>query len=412
MTLFATIIDTILYLLMAVNSLYLLVFSLASLFPLRQFADRPGLKPQGLKLHRFALLIAAYREDAVIRSTVAECLKQDYPADRYDVVVISDHMRPETNEALRQMGVKLLQVDFEKSTNTKSLRYALEALPQEAYDIALIVDADNVIPSDYLTRLNAAFATGHDVQAIQTHRVAKNLNTTMAYLDAISEEINNSIFRRGHNVLGMASALIGSGMAFRYSLFRELMLTNTSVGGFDRVLEMKLRSRRIFIHYMPDLCIKDEKIQRPENFYNQRRRWLAAQYDSLLEFLAQLPSAVRERKWDFCDKLYQQAAPSRVLMLGFTGVISLVMTLISPMMSIKWWLLLGVILLALCCAIPRRYYSRRLLRAIILVPWSFLLMVANLFRLGEARRRFIHTAHGLPQGAPNQGTPDESPKSE
>ena len=40
MTLFATIIDTILYLLMAVNSLYLLVFSLASLFPLRQFADR------------------------------------------------------------------------------------------------------------------------------------------------------------------------------------------------------------------------------------------------------------------------------------------------------------------------------------------------------------------------------------
>lgn len=201
MTLFATIIDTILYLLMAVNSLYLLVFSLASLFPLRQFADRPGLKPQGLKLHRFALLIAAYREDAVIRSTVAECLKQDYPADRYDVVVISDHMRPETNEALRQMGVKLLQVDFEKSTNTKSLRYALEALPQEAYDIALIVDADNVIPSDYLTRLNAAFATGHDVQAIQTHRVAKNLNTTMAYLDAISEEINNSIFRRGHNVL-------------------------------------------------------------------------------------------------------------------------------------------------------------------------------------------------------------------
>ena len=102
MTLFGTIIETILYLLMAVNSLYLLVFSLASLFPLRKFADRPVLKPEGVKLHRFALLIAAYREDAVIRSTVPECLQQDYPADRYDVVVISDHMQPAANAAWRQ----------------------------------------------------------------------------------------------------------------------------------------------------------------------------------------------------------------------------------------------------------------------------------------------------------------------
>ena len=79
-------------------------------------------------------------------------------------------------------------------------------------------------------------------------------------------------------------------------------------------------------------------------------------------------------------------------------------------MAIKWWALLGVILLALCCAIPRRYYSWRLLRAIILVPWSFLLMVANLFRLGEARRRFIHTTHGLPEGTANQEKSDEVAK--
>lgn len=78
------------------------------------------------------------------------------------------------------------------------------------------------------------------MQVVQTHRVAKNLNTNMAYLDAISEEINNSIFRLGHVNLGMSAALIGSGMAFEYSLFYKAMMSNTSVGGFDRVLEMKL----------------------------------------------------------------------------------------------------------------------------------------------------------------------------
>lgn len=390
--------DLLLFVLLAINGLYLLVYSLASLRPLRRL-DAPDGCDAALasspRKHRFALLIAAYREDAVIRSTVAQCLRQDYPRELYDVVVISDHMQPSTNEALRTMGATLLQVDFEKSTNTKSLRFALEALPQHVYDLALIVDADNIIPTDYLTRLNAAFARD-EVMAVQTHRVAKNLNTTMAYLDAISEEINNSIFRHGHNALGMSSALIGSGMAFRYDLFRELMLSNTSVGGFDRVLEMKLLYRRIFIYYMPDLCIKDEKIQQTHNFYNQRRRWLAAQYDSFAEFLHKLPSALRARNWDFCDKLFQQAALSRVLLLGFVFVIALLTLLLQPAWALKWWVLLGVVALALACAIPRRYYTWRLLRAVCLVPWSFLLMAANLFRMKEARHRFIHTTHGIP----------------
>lgn len=267
------ILDWILYVLFAINILYLLVYSLASL------RRRPAKMAPAEEHKRIALLIAAYREDAVIMDTVQACLVQDYPSDRYDVVVISDHMQPSTNEKLRALPIKLLQVDFEKSTNTKSLKAALEYLGKDSYDIALIIDADNIINSSYLVELNSAFAYPK-VQVVQTHRVAKNLNTNMAYLDAISEEINNSIFRLGHVNLGMSSALIGSGMAFEYSLFYKAMMSNTSVGGFDRVLEMKLLYHRIFFHYLPDTYVLDEKIQKTKNFYQQRRRWLSAQYYS------------------------------------------------------------------------------------------------------------------------------------
>ena len=131
------------------------------------------------------------------------CLAQDYPDDRYDIVVISDHMQPETNAVLSSLPIKLLQVDFEKSTNTKSLQAALGYLDKAAYDIALVIDADNIIAPSYLSELNDAFSVS-GVRVVQTHRVAKNLNTGMAYLDAISEEINNSIFRLGHVNLGMS----------------------------------------------------------------------------------------------------------------------------------------------------------------------------------------------------------------
>lgn len=76
-------------------------------------------------------------------------------------------------------------------------------------------------------------------------------------------------------------------------------MSNTSVGGFDRVLEMKLLYHRIFFHYLPDTYVLDEKIQKTKNFYQQRRRWLSAQYYSFGEFVHHLLPAIRERKWDF-----------------------------------------------------------------------------------------------------------------
>ena len=382
------ILDWILYVLFAINILYLLVYSLASL------RRRPAKMAPAEEHKRIALLIAAYREDAVIMDTVQACLVQDYPSDRYDVVVISDHMRPSTNEKLRALPIKLLQVDFEKSTNTKSLKAALEYLGKDSYDIALIIDADNIVNSSYLVELNNAFADPK-VQVVQTHRVAKNLNTNMAYLDAISEEINNSIFRLGHVNLGMSAALIGSGMAFKYSLFYQAMMSNTSVGGFDRVLEMKLLYHRVFFHYLPDTYVLDEKIQKTKNFYQQRRRWLSAQYYSFGEFVNHLFPAIRDRKWDFCDKLFQQASFSRVLLLGFTFIFSVCLSIWIPALAYKWWVIFGVLLLALAVAIPRRFWKWRLVKAICFVPYSFLLMFINLFRLKEANKKFIHTAHGI-----------------
>lgn len=383
------ILDWFLYILFAVNVLYLLVYSLASLRCSKPFASAPAKNRK-----RFAILIAAYREDAVILPTVRACLAQDYPDDKYDVVVISDHMQPRTNAALSSLPIKLLQVDFEKSTNTKSLKAALEYLDKDNYDIALVIDADNIIAPSYLSEVNNAFAVA-GVRVVQTHRVAKNLNTDMAYLDAVSEEINNSIFRLGHANLGMSAALIGSGMAFEYPLFYDAMMSNTSVGGFDRVLEMKLLYKGIHFHYLPDTLVKDEKIQKANNFYQQRRRWLSAQYYSFFEFANHLLPAIRDGKWDFCDKLYQQISFSRVLLLGFVFIIALAYSLCAPSLACKWWGIFILLLLALALAIPRRYWHWRLLRAVCWVPCSFLLMLLNLFRLKEANKRFIHTAHGV-----------------
>ena len=77
----------------------------------------------------------------------------------------------------------------------------------------------------------------------------------MALLDAISEEINNHIFRKGHRSLCLSSAIIGSGMAFDYQLFKEYMTTLQAVGGFDKELELKLLHNGYKIDYLPDAMV-------------------------------------------------------------------------------------------------------------------------------------------------------------
>lgn len=384
------IVDWLLFIYFAINVLYLLVYSIASR---RKRPDKSF--PEGHKL-RFAILIPAYEEDNVIEDCVRACLQQQYPVASYDVIVISDHMRSDTNARLATMPIHLLEVHFHESTKVKALNAAMQTLGTD-YDIALVLDADNLIHPNYLNELDRAFAVS-GTEIVQTHRVAKNLNNNIALLDAVSEEINNSIFRLGHVNLGMSAALIGSGMAFHYDLFRRVMAEMKSVGGFDRELELRLLYEGKRFHYLSDTYVYDEKIQSKTAFSYQRRRWISAQFHYARVFSSYLPEAIRNRRWDFCDKLFQQYSIPRLLLAGFIFVCAGVFSMLYTTWDIRWWSLFFGLLVALLLAIPASFYNHRLLLAFFSLPHIFGMMFLNIFRLRGANKQFIHTRHGIEKG--------------
>ena len=109
------------------------------------------------------------------------------------------------------MPIRVLEVSFENSSKAKALNFAVGEIGPDGAEAVAILDADNLAGREFIARMNDALDSG--IQAVQAHRTAKNRDTDTAILDAASEEINNSIFRRGHVALGFSSALIGSGMA-------------------------------------------------------------------------------------------------------------------------------------------------------------------------------------------------------
>jgi len=63
-------------------------------------------------LRRMVVLNPAYKEDGVIVDVATDALHQDYPRDKYDVVVIADSLKPETVKKLQSIPVKVVEVKF------------------------------------------------------------------------------------------------------------------------------------------------------------------------------------------------------------------------------------------------------------------------------------------------------------
>lgn len=382
MTLFTSI-DWFLYIVLGLPVFYLFFFALMSM----KRAPEPF--PPARRQHRFITFIPAYKGDAVIEQTVQAALAQDYPGELHTVAVIADHMLPETLARLSKLPVRLLTVDFENSSKAKALNFAVEQVGSE-FDAVAILDVDNLVGPDFISRLNDAYDSG--VKAIQAHRAARNRDTQTAVLDAASEEINNAIFRRGHVSAGFSSALIGSGMAFDYAWFRTNIARCTTAGE-DKELEALLLQQRIYIDYLEDVIVLDEKVQKEGVYYNQRRRWIAAQFSALGSALRGLPGAIFTGNADYCDKLLQWCLPPRILLMGLVPFMSVLTVCIDPAASIKWWVALLLLLFALALALPDSQMDDKLKKALGKLPLLFALTAANLFRLRGVNRKFIHTEH-------------------
>ena len=125
MTLATEILQIVLLAYFGFASAYIFIFSFAALFPAR------NKKIINSEMRKFAVMIPGYKEDSVICEVAEDALKQDYPQEKYDVIIIADSFKPETIEALRKFPIKVIEVSFDLSTKSKALNKAMEELGEQ-----------------------------------------------------------------------------------------------------------------------------------------------------------------------------------------------------------------------------------------------------------------------------------------
>ncbi|HCQ17029.1 MAG TPA: glycosyl transferase family 2 [Cryomorphaceae bacterium] len=367
--------ELIILIIIGVQVFYLACFAVGSLF-----RYRPKLKPSGVR-HKIAVIIPGYKEDRIIIDTAVQSLKQTYPKELYEVVICADSFKEETILELQTLDVRVMEVKFENSTKAKSVNKALALLSPQQPDIAVILDSDNVMAPDFLEKINAAYSSGYKV--IQGHRTAKNQDTSFALLDAINEEIGNSIFRKGHRVWGVSSALIGSAMAFDFNYFRSVMADQEDVAGEDKLVELKVLKDRHTIEYLEDALVYDEKVSNAQNFSKQRTRWVGVQiYFFRNYFLDGVKEFVTEGNFDYFDKAFQMFLVPKVLLIGILGLMGM-LSLFTPVHPL-WLVLMVAYFTALLLAVPGRFYNIQLLKALLNIPKAILFMVFSILRIRKS----------------------------
>ena len=329
--------DLSLFVFVCLTVTYMGIFAFASMFSQHQET------PKSRKENRFIILIPAYKNGASAEQTVNSILGQSYPMRLFDVTLIADQLDEMSKFRLAQQPITLITPNFAKSSRSKSLQLAINNLPQfKLYDIAVVLNPGSIVEPDFLSQLNDAYEAA-GTKAIQCHMVSQNRDTIPARLSAIFEEINNSIFRRGHVVLGLSSASSSSAMVFDFNWFKEnIMATKSSWD--DKELEALLLRQHIFVDYFDDIMVFSEKTRRAEDFNRQRRRWLYSHLRTILHNIRFLPGAILTRHYDLIDKIIQWTLLPRMIMMAIIIVMGALMPLFAFALAFKWWLLFAIVL--------------------------------------------------------------------
>lgn len=279
-TILQNIIRIIKYIPKAISYLYCYrtLYSIVGFFATRKF-------PPANTNHRYAIMIAARNESAVIGNLIDSIAQQDYPSELVTVFVVADNCTDNTAEIARQHGAICYErQDSEHRTKGFALQFLVEEIRRDygihTFEGYLIFDADNLLKSDYLSRMNESFDAGEKI--ITSYRNTKNLNDNwiaasyaIHWLRTIRSE------HRARSLFRLATRIQGTGFLFAAEII-ENGWNYTSLTE-DRALSADAVVNGYRISYNNEAEFYDEQPIDLKIAMRQRIRWAKGHLQAFVE---------------------------------------------------------------------------------------------------------------------------------
>lgn len=297
--------------------LYYAVIALAGLHKNKKF------RKSG-EQHKFAAVIAARNEEAVIENLIESLKLQNYPRELLDIYVVADNCTDNTALVAKQAGATVFE-RFNKVEVGKGyvLRYAFDKFIEEDadYDAYCIFDADNVVDREFISVMNDALDSG--VEVAQGYRDMKNASDTwVSGGHALFYWMENRFFNSARSFLGLSATINGTGFMVASSLIKEIGYnTSTCTEDIEYSLQCVLAGRRV--GWVPDARVYDEQPVTLSQSMRQRLRWTNGLIQCYRRYAGPLAKKVIDKPdWVTIDMLiYLLSSPAMLF-----GMIATVMS--------------------------------------------------------------------------------------
>jgi cellulose synthase/poly-beta-1,6-N-acetylglucosamine synthase-like glycosyltransferase len=207
-----------------------LVFFVQIIF---SYLPRVRLDTASMNVANIAVLIPAHNESSGIIATLQSIQPQLRPQDR--LLVVADNCSDDTADVAAKNGAEVIQrSDSNNRGKGYALDFGLRYLAQNPPEVVVVIDADCIVEADALNQLAAsALENSRPVQALYL-MYAKDTNIK-SKISEFAWRVKNLVRPLGCANLGMPCQLMGTGMAFPWSIIINADLANGNI-----VEDMKL----------------------------------------------------------------------------------------------------------------------------------------------------------------------------
>jgi cellulose synthase/poly-beta-1,6-N-acetylglucosamine synthase-like glycosyltransferase len=255
---------------------------LAGCFALRN--ERTSLVAEpGIPLHKTAVLIPAHNEGAAILPTIRDVQAQLGPRDA--ILVVADNCTDDTAAIVGAAGVEVIvRADPARRGKGYALEFGVRHLGLNPPDVVVIMDADCRLEEDALRHLSAnAMASGRPVQSLYLMRAPENAPPGKG-VNLFAWRVKNWIRPLGLKLFGLPTQLLGTGMAFPFSLLAGRDLGNSRLAE-DCALGIALASAGYSPLFVSEAKVYSHFPVSQAGSESQRQRWERGHLENIVDLV-------------------------------------------------------------------------------------------------------------------------------
>lgn len=320
------------WLLFSLLTIHYVIFSVIGLFAVKHY-------PKTDKKLRYGIVISARNEENVIGALLDSIKNNDYPQENLQVFVVAHNCDDRTAEISREHGATVYEYNNESE---RVLGYAYRFLfgkIQEDYGIDnfdgfFIINADNILPQGYISKMNDAFVAYDGKYAVTSYRNSSNFGSNyMSCLYGIYFLAACRFEARGRTICGCSTRVSGTGYVCPSEYVKNGWEYVTMTEDWEFTADQLSQGRKVM--YCDDAEFFDEQPTTVKVMLRQRLRWARGHTIVFFTRFAKLIKGIftGKKKGGQNNKFSQYDIAVSIMPLGAMGILLLILQLICLALS-------------------------------------------------------------------------------